>query len=391
MVSRTKKSTGQKDFSPELKSGTATAAQSLYLIYGDDDYLVDQEARRILADIVPKGGTEYGLEVIDGGASNQAEAATIFGKLFEALQSQSFFATEKVVWLKNTNLLGASVTASAAGTSDFLSSLEANLKKGLATGISLVITATDVDGRKGIVKTIQKLGQTVAFKIDPYKQQENEAQAVAFAITTAKELGKKMEDGVDHLIVEMAAGDARTIRSELEKLTSYVGDLNVITEQDVRAIGSWRPGGVVWDLPDAIGNRNLSRALEILDDLFFIGESPIALLFAVISRVRLLLLLSVLAEKKLLRLGGDYSSFKSQLDRLPSWISETLPKDKKLNPLASHPFVLWKAAAGASRYTRKELQSGLETLLACNESMVSSGGDSQELLKEALLKICLKP
>jgi DNA polymerase III subunit delta len=388
MASRTKKSTGQKDFSSELKS--ESAAQSLYLIYGDDDYLVDQEARRVLALLVPKGGTEYGLEVIDGGVSNQGEVTAVFGKLFEALQSQSFFSTEKVIWLKNTNLLGASATASASGTSDFLATLETNLKTGLASGISLVITATEVDGRKGIVKTIQKLGQTVSFKVDPYKQQENEAQAVAFAATTAKELGKKMGDGVDHLIVEMAAGDARTIRSELEKLTSYVGDVDVISEEDVRAIGSWRPGGVVWDLPDAIGNRNLSRALGILDDLFFIGESPIALLFAVISRVRLLLLLSVLAEKKLLRLGGDYNSFKSQLDRLPSWISETLPKDKKLNPLASHPFVLWKAASGASRYTRQELQGGLETLLACNEAMVSSGGDAQELLKEAILKICIK-
>lgn len=388
MASRAKKSTEQKELLTSLNP--KDASRSLYLIYGDDDYLVDQEARRVLAKLVPKGGAEYGLEVIDGGASNQAEVTAIFAKLFEALQSQSFFATEKVVWLKNTNLLGAGATASASGTADFLASLEANLKGGLPSGISLVITATEVDGRKGIAKTIQKLGQTVAFKADPYKQQENAAQAAAFAVVAARELGKEIEDGAEHLIVEMAAGDARTIRSELEKLASYVGDSSVISEKDVRAIGSWRPGGVVWDLPDAIGSRNLNRALEILDDLFFMGESPIALLFAVISRVRLLLLLSVLAEKKLLRLGGDYASFKSQLDRLPSWISETLPKDKKLNPLASHPFVLWKAASGASRYTRKELQVGLELLLICNEAMVSSGGDSQELLKEAILKLCIK-
>jgi DNA polymerase III subunit delta len=306
------------------------------------------------------------------------------------LQSQSFFATEKIVWWRGTNLLGSNSTASAAGTADSLSGLDELIKAGLSNGTALVITATDVDGRKTIAKTLQKIGTAISFKIDPYKQQENQAQAASFAREVASKEGKQLDRDVDLLIAEMAGGDSRTIHSEVEKLATYVGDRPSIQEEDVRSIGSWRPGGVVWDLPDAVGERNLNKALSVLDDLLFMGESSIALLFTIISRVRLLLLLSALAEKKVIRTGSDYNSFKSQLDHAPAWVSENLPADKKLNPLASHPFVLWKASSGVARYSRAELQKALETLLECNERMVSSGGDPRDTLKETLLKICMK-
>ncbi len=364
---------------------------SIALIHGDDDFLVTQEAKKFLAEWMPEGGAEFGLETVEGGAANQGEAAQVFRRFFETLQSNSFFASEKVVWWRDTNLLGAGATASAAAVTESLSQLNDLLKEGLSPGISLVITATELDGRKAVVKTIQKMGRVVSFKSDPYKPQENEAQALALAVGFATELGCKLPHDAARLIVEMAGNDSRTIRSELEKIVAYAGERQTLEEGDVQAIGSWRPGGVVWDLPDAVGERNLSRALEVLENLVFLGESPVALLFSIIARMRLLLLLRVLTEKKLLRPGSDYSSFKSQFDKLPAWVRDRLPEDKKLNPLAGHPFVLWKAMSGVRHFTVEELLAGLDTLLDCNERMVTSGGDPRRALEEAIVKICMKP
>lgn len=374
----------------EDKPKTKTEADSLYLIHGEDDFQVAEEARRIIALIMPKGASEFGLETIEGAAANQTEAAVIFKRLFESLRSQSFFATERVVWWRNTNLLGSNSTASSKDVSDFIGSLGEWIEAGLPTGIRLVITATELDGRKGIAKVLQKSGKVISFKTDPYKQQENQAQAADFAIKTAKEMGKALPEDAAVLLAEMSGGDRRTIHSEVEKLATYVGDQKVIGEQDIQAIGSWRPGGVIWDLPDAVGRRDLQKALEVLNDLLFLSENPIALLFAIITRIRLLLLLSVLVEKKLIRANGDYSSFKAQMDRLPSEVTENLPQDKKLNPLAAHPFVLWKAVSGTLHYHRSELQGALKILLEANERLVSSGGDPKNILEGALLKICVK-
>jgi DNA polymerase-3 subunit delta len=365
-------------------------SNSLFLVYGDDDYLVAEEARKIVNKLVPKNASDFNVEIIEGCASNQNEAAQIFQKLFESIQSQSFFATEKVVWWRDTNLLGSSSTASGSVVSENVEALNELLKQGLPTGTCLVITATDLDGRKGIAKSLQKLGVVTSFKTDPYKQKENEARAIQFAREAAASLGKKLDEETASLIVEMAGGDTRTIHSEVEKMAAFAGEQEYIRDQEVRAVGSWRPGGIVWDLPDAVGTRDLSKALALLDNLLFQGETPIALLFAIISRVRLLLLLTALSEKKLLRGGGDYNSFKSQLDRLPSWVSANLPVDKKLNPLAGHPFALWKASTGLGRYKLSELQNSLRLLLETNERLVSSGSEPQSLLEEALIKICMK-
>lgn len=366
------------------------ASSSLFLIYGDDDYLVAEEARKIVNSLIPKGAGDFSVETIEGAANNQGEASQIFQKLFEALQSQSFFATEKVVWLRDTNLLGSGSTASGAAVSENLEALGELIKAGLPPGIALVISATDLDGRKGIAKLLQKSGKVTSFKSDPFKQQENETRAIQFAVQTAKSIGKKLDVDTASLVVEMAGLDTRTIHSEVEKIATYSGDGDEITEEHVREIGSWRPGGVVWDLPDAIGRRDLAQALSLLDNLLFMGETPVALLFAIISRVRLLLLLNVLAEKKLIRGGGDYASFKSQMDRIPSWVNANLPADKKLNPLAGHPFALWKASSGIGKYTTNELQKAMELLLETNERLVSSGGDPRSVLEETLIKICMR-
>ncbi len=375
----------------EAEGGILTKAMPLFLIHGDDDYLVHEEARKIISSFTFKQPSEFNLETIDGMAANQNEAATIFKQLFESLCSQSFFATEKAIWWRNTNLLSSSPTASASATVDFLKSLDDLLVKGLPTGISLVITASDIDGRKSIVKTIQKNGKVISFKMDPYKAAENQTQALNFVLKTASTLNKKIEEDAALLLVEMTSGDCRTIRSELEKLTVYVGDQTNIREEDIRVICSWRPGGVVWDLPDALGERHLGKTLDILEKLLFMGESPIGLLSTIVSRIRLLFFLNLLIEKKLLQPSPYYPSFKSQIDQLPTWVTENLPQDKKLNPLASHPFVIWKACSGATHYTGQELQSALQSLLECHELIVSSGNDPQNILKDTLVKICMKP
>lgn len=363
---------------------------SLYLIYGDNDFQVTEEARRILEELTPKGNSEFGVETIEGGAANQGEAGAVYKKLFEALQSQSMFATERVIWWRNTNLLGSNSTASAAEASESLATLNNLLKAGLPQGISLVITATDLDGRKSIAKTFQSLGKVILFKHDVYKREESVAEAKVFAQETAERLGGKLDAGALELLVEMSDADYRTILSELEKIMAYVGDAEVIREEDVMAIGSRRPGGVAWDLSDAVGARDLSRTLDILENLMFKGETPIGLIFLLISHMRLLLLLRALLDKKLLRSGGDYHSFKSQLDGLPSWVMDHLPEDKKLNPLASHPFRLFKAFSGTTRYTQEEIRRGLDILLECNARMVSGGGEPRSLLEEALVRICVK-
>lgn len=90
-----------------------------------------------------------------------------------------------------------------------------------------------------------------------------------------------------------------------------------------------------------------------------------------------------------LKPARDYQAFKIQLDRLPT---ADLPADKKFNPLASHPFVLFQAFQQTENYTSDELISAMDALLQCNRKLVSSDLDETLVLQQTLTAIVgLKP
>ena len=81
---------------------------------------------------------------------------------------------------------------------------------------------------------------------------------------------------------------------------------------------------------------------------------------------------------------SPYPQFKVQLERIPA---ESLPSDKKFNPQAMHPFLLFNSLSQAANYTTGELVQAMETLLECNLRIVSSGQDDVIILQQTLINI----
>jgi DNA polymerase III delta subunit len=80
----------------------------------------------------------------------------------------------------------------------------------------------------------------------------------------------------------------------------------------------------------------------------------------------------------------DYLRFKAQLERVPA---EKLPQDKRFNPLALNPYVLFKALPHARRYSLEELLRAMSLLLQCNQRLVSSSLDEALVLQQTLVQI----
>ena len=89
-------------------------------------------------------------------------------------------------------------------------------------------------------------------------------------------------------------------------------------------------------------------------------------------------------REKWLQPGNDYNGFKRQLERIPA---DKLPADRRFNPLASNPFVLFKALPHASRYSADELIRAMELLLQCNQRLISSALDEKLVLQQTLVEI----
>ena len=142
-------------------------------------------------------------------------------------------------------------------------------------------------------------------------------------------------------------------------------------------------------LGDALGDRDLPRLLKRLDEelwetKFDSQKSEIGLLYGLISKVRALLLLKEMLREGWIKPAKDYNQFKAQLERVPA---DKLPADRRFNPLALNPYVLFKALPQTGRYTQEELVRAMDLLLRGNQRLVSSGLDETLVLQQVLVQI----
>ena len=107
-----------------------------------------------------------------------------------------------------------------------------------------------------------------------------------------------------------------------------------------------------------------------------------------IAKVRAMLLLKEMLREGWIKPETDYHRFKAQLERVPA---DKLPADRRFNPLALNPYVLFKALPHAAKYSQDELVRAMELLLRCNRRLVTSGLDEALVLQQALVQIAAPP
>jgi DNA polymerase-3 subunit delta len=363
-------------------------AEPLCLIFGDEDFLVRDRASQIYEGwCAAVGGEDH--EVIDGMVRNAAEALDALAKLDEAVQTLPFFGGAKVVWLRGANFLGDERTASSRDVTDRLNGLAKGWESFDWQGVQVLISAGKVDKRKTFFKTLKKVGAVEDLSV---AEKERGNRAALIVRQRLAELGKKITSHVADELILLAGSNLQQLHSEADKLASYVGERDEVTRQDVHEIATRTKQAQAFALADALGERNLPKLLRVLDEELWVvkldsKKSPIALLYGLISKVRTMIFLKELTRLKWIRTGGGYPQFKSQLEAIPD---DRMPDDRKFNPKAMHPYMLFNALGHARRYSEEELTRAMDILLRCNRQLVSSSTDDTLLLQQALVQIVSK-
>jgi DNA polymerase-3 subunit delta len=364
----------------------------LALICGDDDFAVKQRARQLFTGWSAElGGMDH--EIIEASAGNSGDALSVLGKLREAINTLPFFGGGKAVWLRDCNFLGEERTASSAAVTETLTSLSEELKSFSFQNVRLLISAGKVDKRKTFFKTLEKIGSVEIFSAWSVDDKDWTERAEAAAINVFKQRGKSVADDALAELINRIGPNPRQLESEVEKLCLFVGEKSAVAMSDVLTICSRNKTARAFALGDALGDRDLPRLLKRLDEelwetKFDKDKSEIGLLYGLISKVRALLFLKEMLREGWIKETRDYNSFKAQLAHVPA---DKLPTDKKFNPLALNPYVLYKALPQAKKYSSTELVSAMETLLQCNRRLVSSQLDEALVLQQALVQIVTPP
>jgi len=362
------------------------------LVFGEDEFTVKQRARQIYREWTEElGGMDH--EIIDASVANSGEALKALSRLRESLQTLPFFGSAKAVWLQNCNFLGDERTAGGQAVTETLAELAQEWKEFSWDGVRLLISAAKVDKRKVLFKTIDKIGAVESFEAWSPDDRDWADRAEAWARKGIRARQKEISDEALAELISRVGANARQLDGEIEKLSLYVGDQTSIQVEDVAAICARNKSARAFALGDALGDRDLPRLLRRLDEelwgmKFDSQKSEIGLLYGLIAKVRAMLLLKEMLREGWIKPEADYQRFKAQLERVPA---ERLPADRRFNPLALNPYVLYKALSQVKHYTQIELVRAMDRLLQCNQRLVSSGLDESLVLQQTLAQIAGRP
>ena len=217
----------------------------------------------------------------------------------------------------------------------------------------LVFAESEVDKRNRLYKRVKELGYAAELN------KQDTAQLMRWAAGILGRDGRKISRPVMEYFLERTGDDMENIRMEQEKLVCYTMGRDVITKEDVDAVGTVHVTSRVFDMVAAIVAGNTKKAMDLYEDLLTLKEPPMRILFLIARQFNQLLQI-----KELTAAGKDKGAMASAL-KVP-------------------PFAVGKLTAQARAFTRDQILSWV-TLCVETEEAVKTGRLSDRLAVELLI------
>lgn len=240
-----------------------------------------------------------------------------------------------------------------------------------------------------LVRSLRERG--VLADVDSLKETTGRDPVTLFINKQLKSAHRQMDEEALRLFRERTGNDLRRIVDELEKVIAYVGENETITSEDVRAAVSNASEATIFDLTDAVGNRQVAKAFSCLQNLLRRGEPPIKVLAMVVRQIRLML------QARLLQEEGHLMTFTPNMPyRLfvgtvyGKWSPEVvalLPENSSWNLLKQKPYALYLTLKQAANYSKEELLRSYDLLLKADEELKSSASSEEEILYRTLEEV----
>lgn len=320
-----------------------------------------------------------------------------------ALQDARLFYTHQ----DNGALKGNSKEASAredppksGTTADPRKALEEVIEKGFPAGNRLLIISETIDRRQRLYKTIAKYGLVVDCSVPQGgRQSDRRAQADILRDQALQRLAghaKKMDSSVLQALIDKTGFDPRTFVNNIENLINYVGERKNITAEDVEKVSQRTKLDPIYELTNAVADRNMAKTLFFLDSLLTSGMHPLQMLTAMANQIRKLIVVKGFVEGpqgKAWHSGTTYERFKRQI------VPEVQTADKELlkhqpdtdlimlrNPKNTYP--AFQLFLKSGNFFQTDLVSALESISEADRNLKTTGQNPRQILENLIFKIC---
>lgn len=319
-----------KRINEDIQSGNF---KQMYLLYGEERYLVRQYRDKLKKALCSEDDT-LNTHFYEGKDIN-------VGEIIDLAETMPFLAEHRVIFISNSGLFKsggekmAEYLASPSETTIF------------------VFAESEVDKRSKLFKAVSGNGYAAEMAI----QDENTLKRWIASILARE--GKKITENTVQLLITKAGTDMNNLQMELEKLICYCMDREVVTAEDVEAVCVTRINNHIFDMVDAIANKQPNRALELYYDLLALKEPPMRILFLIARQCNQLLQVKECRQK-----GQDNRTIAGKIG---------VP-----------PFAVTKLLNQASRFKTSTLRNAVAQCVEAEEA-VKSGRMNDKMSVEILI------
>ena len=253
-------------------------------------------------------------------------------------------------------------------------------EEGLPDGSRLLMMALQVDKRGRVYKQLSRDGCVLDLAVERDRSGRIRREFLtAFLDHHLRQAEKKIALSAREAVLSRCGNELWTVRQEIEKLLLYVGDADTVSISDVEEIFTDQAESWVFDLTDALGQKDPLRALEFLRRLMANGEYPLRVLGAIASQVRRLLNARQLLDHELVRVWRRPMSYAEFQQRVPAE-TEGLP--------TKSPYANFLTLQRAERFSLPELKGFQQLVQRADARLKSSGHQPQAVMEWLILEMC---
>ena len=215
-----------------------------YLILGEDRFARKLAVDRVVSILLKdKGNAGLCLKIF------QADQSPV-DKILEELESLTFFTERKIILLEEAEKL----------SKPSMKALEAYFSHPNPSLI-FIISASAINHATNFYKHAEKGGVVLEFAEE--KSADKEKTLAEWAKKQFSLNGKNIDPKTCHSLVRQLGTDMALLAQEIEKLICYVGDRDLITPQDIVSICTKVSIENIWQLGDALFQRDAGASLRI--------------------------------------------------------------------------------------------------------------------------------
>ena len=271
-----------KVISDDIKKGEF---KSVYLLYGEEEYLKKQYRDRLKNAIAGDDTMNYSYYDSDNASVKD---------IIDVCETLPFFAQKRLVIMENTGFLKSSNDELA----DYI--------KHIPDYLVVVMVEKDVDKRNKVYKAVDSVGY-----ICEMKPQTTATLEKWIAGLLAKDNLKISREACD-LILDKTGAGMDYIRQETEKLVSYCQGSDVVTVEDVEKVCATQTTSHIFDMISAIANKKQQQALDLYYDLLELKEPPMRILYLIVRQFN-----GILQVKDLMSRGISGKEIASKIGAAP--------------------------------------------------------------------------